>query len=183
MKLKIFTILLAIFFTGMVLLGTCEFALAKGPKDQPDSVVDDLQSPFKTSGKKPTGPKDKYEKERTPEGDIKKPPAPGKDGKPVKYSDQGKDYYWGTDGHLYPWPPPKEKAEYGATEGEGGWSGHWKGVKFGGARIKTREEIEKETEERMKKLRKKQKRKAREAKKQKKREKELKIKGRPEEDD
>lgn len=180
MKSKIFCILLTIFFTTTVLAGTCAFAK---PDDPPDSVVDDLQDPFKKPTKKPTGPKDEYEKERTPEGDIKKPPAPGKDGKPVKYTDQGKEYYWGTDGHLYPWPPPKKKAEYGAALGEGGWSGHYKGVKFGGARIKTKEEIEKETEERMKEYRKKQRQKAREAKEQRKREKAEKIRGRDEEND
>ena len=29
------------------------------------------------------------------------------DGKPSKHSDEDGDWYWGIDGHLYPWPPPE----------------------------------------------------------------------------
>lgn len=36
---------------------------------------------------------------------TKKPPKLV-DGKPSKYSDENGDWYWGIDGHLYPWPPP-----------------------------------------------------------------------------
>lgn len=39
--------------------------------------------------------------------DSKKPPLLS-DGIPAKYSDEDGDWYWGIDGHLYPWPPPDE---------------------------------------------------------------------------
>lgn len=116
--------------------------------DEVDSVVDELQPP-PSQNPNPSGPQDEYESEKTPEGDVKKPPAPGKDGKPVKYSDEDGDHYWGTDGHLYPWPPPKKKQpkKDGFEKGPDGWSGQYKGFKFGGAKVKTSKKPKDEKEE------------------------------------
>ncbi|MFC1570726.1 hypothetical protein ACFL4E_02975 [Candidatus Omnitrophota bacterium] len=179
MKVKILSIITLVFFAGMVCMGSVALA-----KDPPDSVVDDLQPP-KGQNPNPTAP-DKYEKVKTPDGDVKKPPAPGKDGKPVKYTDKDGDHYWGTDGHLYPWPPPKKikpkggttkKGPGGLVQDESGWSGTVGGVGFGGVTIreKSPEEIRRETEERMRRFRAEQRRKAREAREQRRRERQIRL--------
>ncbi len=106
MKIKTLSIIAVVFFAGMVCMGTYALADDQGQGDDlPDSVMDELQ-PLPGQNPNPSGPPDEYETERTPDGNIKKPPAPGKDGKPVKYTDEDGDKYWGTDGFLYPWPPP-----------------------------------------------------------------------------
>ena len=154
--------MIMVFLLGMVCAGTHVLA-----EDHSGSVLDDLQ-PQPGQNPNPTSP-DTYETETTPGGDVKKPPAPGKDGEPVKYTDKDGDHYWGTDGHLYPWPPPKkidpkEKPDGVSQGADGAWGGSVEGVGFGGVTVKekTPEEIKKETEERMKKHRKEQKRKLQE---------------------
>ncbi|MFQ5952535.1 MAG: hypothetical protein ACE5JK_03915 [Candidatus Omnitrophota bacterium] len=150
MKLKVLSVVVVIFFVGMVCMGTCALA--------------------------------------GPEGDPLKPPRLGKDGKPVKYTDEEGDWYWGTDGHLYPWPPPvkipKKKKDY-IKKGPLGWYGAIEGVGFGGVSVKEKspKEIRREMEERMRKYRKEQRRKARENKRKRKRERELKRRAREEEED
>lgn len=181
MKEKILSIITLVFFAGMVCMGTPAIA-----KDPPDSVVDDLQ-PQPGQNPNPTAP-DKYEQEKTPDGDVKKPPAPGKDGKPVKYSDKDGDHYWGTDGHLYPWPPPKKiepkkKGDSAVQGADGSWSGSVGGVDFGGVkwREKTPEEKRRESEERTRRYRAEQRRKAREAREQRRRERQIRQRTRDEE--
>lgn len=111
MKIKILHIITAVFVAAGISTNTYILADDLGQGDTPvDSVVDDLQ-PLPAQSKTPTGSPDEYETETTPNGDVKKPPALGADGKPVKYNDESGDYYWGMDGLLYPWPPPKKKAK------------------------------------------------------------------------
>jgi hypothetical protein len=116
MKIKILSIIAAVFFVGTVFMGTYVLADDQDQGDAPpDSVLDDLQ-PLPGQNSKPTGQADKYVTEKTPDGDIKKPPALGEGGEPVMYTDESGDYYWGTNGLLYPWPPPMTVLEAAESE-------------------------------------------------------------------